>query len=392
MTASSSSIRGSHSPSRSQSRSSTRARDADSDLFGDLNEEARPPSTTPSQTPALRSDSNPDHADNEETDADVSARSRPSASLRRPSIPEIAISDDESTMPAHFADDYTPEGPSAPAMSSRSAADYSPTAQKKPSLASLSGNKLYAPRPGMERGSSERPLLDDMSAANTPATGGEAVNPFDRSPLAQSTSISSNEDGQSSTNDVQPQNNHLTSPEINIIPFTPADSARATFDDQTFDPEPEAGPSSHSGSRSNSDPSTSSGVSFQEKEEKGAGWSKTSALDGNKITSIQARRSMRMKQKDKPVTGSKRDTKRDSGKPAGAGLKRMPFQSTRLKGEIYKPWLEKKDPAQRWARWITIASIILGIGAAGASECFLMYSTVLISIFAVMLPIKFWHI
>jgi hypothetical protein len=56
------------------------------------------------------------------------------------------------------------------------------------------------------------------------------------------------------------------------------------------------------------------------------------------------------------------------GKPAGPGTNRKPFQSTRLKGEIYKPWLEKKDPAQRWARWITIVSIIIGIGAAAARE------------------------
>lgn len=47
---------------------------------------------------------------------------------------------------------------------------------------------------------------------------------------------------------------------------------------------------------------------------------------------------------------------------------RKPFQSTRLKGEIYKPWLEHKDPALRWARWITIACILVGFGLAGYSE------------------------
>ncbi|EIW67677.1 hypothetical protein TREMEDRAFT_33305, partial [Tremella mesenterica DSM 1558] len=41
------------------------------------------------------------------------------------------------------------------------------------------------------------------------------------------------------------------------------------------------------------------------------------------------------------------------------------FQSTRLKGEIYKPWLEKTDPAQRWARWITLTSIFIGLAVAG---------------------------
>lgn len=48
---------------------------------------------------------------------------------------------------------------------------------------------------------------------------------------------------------------------------------------------------------------------------------------------------------------------------------RKPFQSTRLKGEIYKPWLEHKDPALRWARWITLACIAIGFGLAGYSEC-----------------------
>lgn len=46
---------------------------------------------------------------------------------------------------------------------------------------------------------------------------------------------------------------------------------------------------------------------------------------------------------------------------------RKPFQSTRLKGEIYKPWLEHKDPALRWARWITLACIAIGFGLAGYS-------------------------
>jgi hypothetical protein len=47
---------------------------------------------------------------------------------------------------------------------------------------------------------------------------------------------------------------------------------------------------------------------------------------------------------------------------------RKPFQSTRLKGEIYKPWLEHKDPALRWARWITLFCIAVGFGLAGYSE------------------------
>ncbi len=42
----------------------------------------------------------------------------------------------------------------------------------------------------------------------------------------------------------------------------------------------------------------------------------------------------------------------EAGAAVTRGLKHpcaKPFQSTRLKEEIYKPWLEKTDPAQRWA-------------------------------------------
>lgn len=62
------------------------------------------------------------------------------------------------------------------------------------------------------------------------------------------------------------------------------------------------------------------------------------------------------------VKKGKKDKEGKDGKekPAGMQMNRRAFQSTRLKGEIYKPWLEHKDPALRSARWITIASIVLG--------------------------------
>lgn len=50
---------------------------------------------------------------------------------------------------------------------------------------------------------------------------------------------------------------------------------------------------------------------------------------------------------------------------------RKAFVSTRLKGEIYKPWLENPDPAQKWARWIIIGSVILGFGIVGLRESLL---------------------
>ncbi len=64
----------------------------------------------------------------------------------------------------------------------------------------------------------------------------------------------------------------------------------------------------------------------------------------------------------------KKDEDGKDGKPTQAQVNRKPFESTRLKGEIYKPWLEKKDPAQRWARYITLVSIVLGFVICGIRE------------------------
>lgn len=58
---------------------------------------------------------------------------------------------------------------------------------------------------------------------------------------------------------------------------------------------------------------------------------------------------------------------------------RKAFVSTRLKGEIYKPWLETPDPAQRWARYIIIGSVVLGFVIVAISESlffFLSFSLV----------------
>jgi len=51
---------------------------------------------------------------------------------------------------------------------------------------------------------------------------------------------------------------------------------------------------------------------------------------------------------------------------------RKAFVSTRLKGDIYKPWLENPDPAQKWARWIIIGSVILGVSIVGIRESLLL--------------------
>ncbi|OCF35123.1 hypothetical protein I317_01835 [Kwoniella heveanensis CBS 569] len=89
---------------------------------------------------------------------------------------------------------------------------------------------------------------------------------------------------------------------------------------------------------------------------------------------IAARRALRMKQAQS--TDSKGNRYSNYAAPnKNSALNRKAFQSTRLKGEIYKPWLEQKDPALRWARWITIVSIILGFAIAGVI-CYDGYASV----------------
>ena len=74
---------------------------------------------------------------------------------------------------------------------------------------------------------------------------------------------------------------------------------------------------------------------------------------------------------------------RSTGTPGGARslmqMRRTPgtssrkaFISTRLKGEIAKPWLEHPDPAQKWARWIIIGSLIVGLAIIGIRKFFLL--------------------
>jgi len=74
---------------------------------------------------------------------------------------------------------------------------------------------------------------------------------------------------------------------------------------------------------------------------------------------------------------------RSTGTPGGARsimqMRRTPgtsnrkaFISTRLKGEIAKPWLEHPDPAQKWARWIIIGSLILGLAIIGIRRSLLL--------------------
>ncbi|WWC62746.1 uncharacterized protein I303_105343 [Kwoniella dejecticola CBS 10117] len=98
----------------------------------------------------------------------------------------------------------------------------------------------------------------------------------------------------------------------------------------------------------------------------GAGVVSASGVELNSAkNNIAARRAQRLKQAqsmDGKASGNRYSNYTAPNK--NAALSRKAFQSTRLKGEIYKPWLEQKDPALRWARWITIGSIVLGFAIA----------------------------
>jgi hypothetical protein len=130
--------------------------------------------------------------------------------------------------------------------------------------------------------------------------------------------------------------------------------------------------------RNNASASSSSGGSHDAEKVTAAG-NRASLAPTEKSTATSTGRAApltaaerRMQRMSKITNKSKNN--RMSNRPAGQQMSRKAFQSTRLKEEIYKPWLEKKDPAMRWARWITIGSIILGFAIMGVCECFLHLS------------------
>jgi hypothetical protein len=204
--------------------------------------------------------------------------------------------------------------------------------------------------------------MGDVSGANTPMDGLKP-NPFDNDDLSPASAHSS----RASSPDLEvigathlvPKihlNSNPTSPDPpHVASFDPRPSFAAPFNDD--EETPAAGRAKKSVSIAGSAP-------YEQQQR---------YSDAVPTNNFAARRSMRMKTQQDRMSGiSKKsngsgDGAKEKGK-AGPGTNRKPFQSTRLKGEIYKPWLDKKDPAQRWAKWITLASIIIGIGAAAARE------------------------
>lgn len=264
----------------------------------------------------------------------------------------------------------------------------SPVDDVPPNSNSDANNHLYAPRPNYGRMTSDEPLLHDVSGANTPLDGLNH-NPFDSNNNIRDPSPASPHSSRGTSPDLEAIGPNALAPKIHInsIPNSPNPDYVASFDPRPsfaapFSDQP---PSSiNRGSQpqviskkvsiaenpiSNrySDGSSSSGSG-----EGSGGLAGAAAGGAAGLTSIAQRRSQRMQTQQQRMSampgkkGGNGDGK--GGKGAGPGTNRKPFQSTRLKGEIYKPWLDKKDPAQRWARWITIVSIIIGIGAAAARE------------------------
>lgn len=209
-------------------------------------------------------------------------------------------------------------------------------------------------RPTLLSANSGLPLLADESPAATPGLM-NSPNPFGDSnnPSRQGSSSTASHDSSANLTPSSSSSESKPNPEIHIIPNSPDNDDIPSFAPQQSFSTPFADP--------NDEQRHVQYDTFNEKAK-----STAVATAGANIIS---RRSMRMKNTTSMMSSksNKRLSQKDEKK--GAGLSRKPFQSTRLKGEIYKPWLEKKDPAQRWARWITIVSIIIGIGLAGFREC-----------------------
>ena len=330
-----------------------------------------------------------DEDEDEDEDEDLSA-----LSFRRPTLPELnAVVQDRPTTyhPGHDLNStYSPPQVSASPFRSARPSTY-------PAVPRFD-------RPPLHNMSSSSHLMSDISGANTPLDE-ISHNPFGDLPVREDSTHASGSDGMS-----QPPKIHINSipnsPAVYGVPsFTsPPPPASSPFNDISQRGEsalqspqkgasprrPEGSPAKkHGGSpghrQSRGSPATTPKGRGASKEpdspedeldatelpprrsslatlsvisETNSGSVRTSAIQSK--TSSTQRRSQR-------VRSGKGGRKGLDGKPA-LQLNRKPFESTRLKGEIYKPWLEKRDPAQRWARYITIACICLGWVICGIGE------------------------
>lgn len=285
----------------------------------------------------------------------ISYRQPSSGSFRRPSISELndVPQDDDYPAPHLRYDDYSPMAqPTGDAFPlPRMPNDPSPSLSlpERPPLLTAGSSSAH----------SSSPLLGDVSGSNTPIT------PLDRDPFRDAeiheTSESSHPSPASSVSDTGPLPPKI---HINCIPNSPV-----SVDIPSFRLRVSATPRRRSslaalGHTAASSPTTS--VHNRHDSSPGRSLHSTSGLSSGvagKSTMAQ-RRAQRMK----AGKNGRREKEGRDGKAVGAQMNRKPSESTRLKGEIYKPWLEKKDPAQRWARYITLASIAIGFVVCGISE------------------------
>ncbi|RXK40041.1 hypothetical protein M231_02681 [Tremella mesenterica] len=281
----------------------------------------------------------------------------------------------------------------------------------RPGLSSDSVRAEFSPRivapvrPLLSSSNSATALLNDASGDNTPTVltpEGDGSNPFhDFHPTllpslpTTPTTPTANSDGKpapphTSTSTEGSFHKHVEREEtivlaappkirINSLPDSPASGDIPSFDSpapiptitSSFHPSPTSPHIPASSPFSKENGRVVGGILNRE----GSGNGVTTAVENK--TTIVDRRKERLKtfrNKDlKPRGGVGHGHGHGNGNGHGHGVgngfggvtNRKPFQSTRLKGEIYKPWLEKTDPAQRWARWITLTSIFIGLAVAG---------------------------
>ncbi|WVQ96527.1 hypothetical protein IAU59_003632 [Kwoniella sp. CBS 9459] len=297
---------------------------------------------------------------------------------------------DQPPLPPHA---YSPHG------------EYSPTSPNPPTM-------QRTPSPLVPDSSSSTSSNEDIRAQNTPPQIGLGVpqrpslgstpsteplvapeesplsttvaNPFSRNLQPESSAYTPSSLGRPSASGSTHSNLSPTAPKIRIndMPNSPP-SEDASQVPTPHAPEPFNSPFSKPGQKRGSlasVPPSPTNVTFKRSSTpvSAAGTGAALAASGVEVNTtkgnIAARRALRMKQAQS--TDSKGNRYSNYSAPnKNAALNRKAFQSTRLKGEIYKPWLEQRDPALRWARWITIVSIILGFAIAGVI-CYDGYASV----------------
>ena len=259
----------------------------------------------------------------------MSGDGAPAITVRRPTLIEGLSDDEERHMPSFNSPSPSPDLPPA---------EHSP-----------SGGQ-YRPKLETNVSQSHSPLLGDISAAATPTS--PLDNPFDSYRMGGTSPSVSPAPIEGAG--PPPMSSTSSSP-----PHEYEDYAEGPFRNHA------SGSSSSGGSHDAEKVAAAAATATGNNRASLAPTEKSTATSTGRAAPMTAaeRRLQRMSK----ITNRSKNS-RQSARPAGQQMSRKAFQSTRLKEEIYKPWLEKKDPAMRWARWITIGSIILGVAIMGVCE------------------------